>query len=37
MKGFEIRTYYRCEEQRDLEKFGTKTQIQFAPDSYIFI
>lgn len=37
MNGFEVRTYYRCEEQRDLEKFDTKTQIQFAPNCYIFI
>lgn len=36
-KGFEVRSYYRCEEQRDLDKFTGKTKVQFSPNNYLYV
>lgn len=35
-KGFEVRSYYRCESQTDLDKFEGKKEVQYAPNCYIY-
>ena len=36
-KGFEVRSFYKCESQYDLDKFIGKTEITHSPDCHIYI
>lgn len=36
-KGFEVRSFYRCESQHDLNKFTGRREIIHSPDCYIYI